>query len=323
MIGRPVLLGTAVAATVAIAAALYLLRPPPVALPTLSTPTPTSAPVVEAPTAAPCIATTSDGMPPPGAQSVTRNTAIAFRFIPPGCYPRELGTLRQVKGRWSFPFHRRDTITRGFWMAETETTQDEWFRLMGDRPSTYKDCGDCPVESVSWVDAVMFANALSAREGLSSCYSVSGTDVQFAGLECPGFRLATLSEWKYAFRGTEGRRFPWGDEEPTTARANYGKAHEKPMPVRFFPGDRTPEGVYGMGANVSEWVNDWSEEGIGSKEDQIDPLGAPSGTLRHWAGTDYLQTQEYVQMAGGGAMLPELSNAGVGVRLVRTWRGPE
>ena len=224
----------------------------------------------------PCLASPGANMPGAGERWVAPRSAIAFRFIPPGCYPRELGMIRMVGGRGKFPFYRRDTITRGFWMAETETSQNEWLVVMADNPSYHKDCLDCPVESISWLDAVRFANTLSLREGLAPCYTLNGTDVEFAGLES-GFRLPTKSEWKYAFRGAEGRRFPWGDEEVTATRANYGGTHGATTPVRFYADDRTPFDVYGLAANVSEWVNDWSEMGLGPKEDQIDPMGPPSG----------------------------------------------
>jgi formylglycine-generating enzyme required for sulfatase activity len=254
---------------------------------------------------------------------VAPNTAIAFRFIPPGCYLREFGTIRMVRGRGRFPFYRRDTLSRGFWMAETETSQNEWLVVMADNPSYHQGCLDCPVESISWLDAVRFANGVSLREGMAPCYTLNGSDVEFAGLDCPGFRLPTHSEWKYAFRGAEGRRFPWGDEDPTPARANYGGTHGDTAPVRLFSDDRTPFEVYGMAANVSEWVNDWRETDPGPREDQVDPMGPSSGQLRQWVGTDFLQDAVYVEMAGGGAMLPTLSQPNLGVRLVRTWQGPE
>jgi hypothetical protein len=52
-------------------------------------------------------------------------------------------------------------------------------------------------------------------------------------------------------------------------------------------------------------------------------MGPSSGQLRQWVGTDFLQDAVYVEMAGGGAMLPTLSQPNLGVRLVRTWQGPE
>ena len=53
-----------------------------------------------------------------------------------------------------------------------EVTQGEYETLMGKNPSDFKKCGaTCPVEQVSWYDAVAYANALSDKEGLTRCYS--------------------------------------------------------------------------------------------------------------------------------------------------------
>jgi hypothetical protein len=92
-------------------------------------------------------------------------------------------------------------IGRAFCMKETEVTQGEWQRLMGNNPSVFYACGDdCPVEYVSWWDAVAYCNALSVSMGLPQCYSLTqclgepGTAgytcavVEFAGLDCTGFR---------------------------------------------------------------------------------------------------------------------------------------
>ena len=57
-------------------------------------------------------------------------------------------------------------------MGTTEVTQGLYRKVMGMNPSYNKKCGDnCPVEKVSWYDAVAFANKLSEMEGLEKCYS--------------------------------------------------------------------------------------------------------------------------------------------------------
>jgi formylglycine-generating enzyme required for sulfatase activity len=86
-------------------------------------------------------------------------------------------------------------------MATTEVTQGQWMAMMGDNPSNYVNCGaNCPVEQVSWLDAIRYANMLSAQDGLPPCYDGNGVvigDPDGNPYACTGYRFPTESEWEH------------------------------------------------------------------------------------------------------------------------------
>jgi len=109
------------------------------------------------------------------------------------------------------PRHRV-RITRPFYLGKYEVRQAEYEAVMGDNPSQFKGKPKNPVESVSWLDAVLFCNQLSEREGLKPYYEISGETVQIPARKASGYRLPTEAEWEYACRAGTTTRYCSGDD---------------------------------------------------------------------------------------------------------------
>lgn len=169
----------------------------------------------------------------------------------------------------------RVTISSPFLLKATEVTQGEWKAVMGSNPSSFSSCGDnCPVENMTWFDAVEFCNRLSKKEGLEQCYQINGTSVTSRGPACRGYRLPTEAEWEYSARaGTADARY--GD---INAVAWYDQnSGSKTHPV----GQKSPNawGLWDMLGNVWEWCDDWYADKLPGGS-VTDPTGPSSGSTR-------------------------------------------
>ena len=118
--------------------------------------------------------------------------------------------------------------------------------------------GSLPVVNVDWFDAQAYC--------------------QWAGK-----RLPTEAEWEKAGKGTDDRRFPWGNVEPTHKHLNFNqkwRGEQTLVPVGIYELGKSPYGLYDMAGNVWEWVSDWFSIGFNYADTLHNPRGPMSGVMK-------------------------------------------
>ena len=154
------------------------------------------------------------------------------------------------------------TLTKDYYIGETEVTNLLWFAVMGNISGINYGL-NVPAEEIDWDDCQKFITKLSQLTGLK-------------------FRLPTEAEWEYAARG--GHKKPtqtlYSGSNTINDVAWYNKRSSSIDKYAVALKEANALGLYDMSGNVFEWCNDWYDYDYYSSSPQIDPTGPESG-LHH------------------------------------------
>ena len=170
-----------------------------------------------------------------------------------------------------------------FYIDKYEVTQKEYKKVIGENPSYFKNCEDCPVESVTWFAAQEYCDKV-------------------------GKRLPTEAEWEYAAR-SGGKKEKWAGTSASPALYTWYSANSgrKTHPV----GQKKPNGlgIYDMSGNVWEWCSDWYDNNYYRNSPKVNPQGPSSGNSRVLRGGSWFGNE------GGG------TRSALRLRVIPDYRG--
>ncbi|MEM9159458.1 MAG: formylglycine-generating enzyme family protein [Verrucomicrobiota bacterium] len=225
---------------------------------------------------------------------------MRMRWVEPGSFM--MGSPKDETGRSADETRRQVTLTKGFWLAETPCTQEQWQAVMGRIPSSQTGSDDLPVESISWLDCQEFIEALGKTHSEMEA------------------RLPTEAEWEYACRA--GTNTAFNDGSPCTEPSGRDPALDKlgwfdknsgveTHPVKMKKANEW--GFHDMHGNVWEWCNDWY--GSIKSVDVVDPTGPRTGEARVLRGGGVWYDAQLCRSASRIRGGPDYRNRLIGFRL--------
>ena len=239
------------------------------------------------------------------------DNGFEFVWVPSGSFI--MGSALEEEERDEEERQHPVRISNSFYMSETEVTQELYEKVMEENPSSVSD-SKLPVNQLTWYDALRFANRLSLKEGLETCYIINGEKASWPkGPECLGYRLPTEAEWEYAARANAPGLYSGGNDIDTVSWYESNSSSQV-QPV----GTKSPNqwGIYDMSGNVWEWV--WDGYGAYSTEEVIDPIGEELSSYRIRRGGSVGHLERYARNAYRVRVNPTFRSYDIGFRIVRT-----
>jgi formylglycine-generating enzyme required for sulfatase activity len=226
--------------------------------------------------------TAKTASPKSGDAKVNPKDGLRYRWIPPGTYISGCSPGDSDCFADEFPT-RKITLTRGFWLGETEVTQAAYEKITGDNPSI--NVGpNLPVDEIASDDAEAYCKAI-------------------------GGRLPSEAEWEYAARGgTTGPRYGELDQIAWYWKNSGFTTH----PV----GQKKPNayGLYDMLGNVVEWTHSWYTVEV--SQENINPTGPSTAEFKSLRGGGWWDDPELVRASYRSRFEPDFADFNIGFRCV-------
>lgn len=231
-------------------------------------------------------------------RSLKTSQGLELRLIQPG--ELRMGAARREQGRRANETERDVRLTRPFYVGTHEVSNSQYRAFQPKHTSgaeKYQQlaAGSHPVVMLSWQEAAAYCNWLSDQEQRPRAYVDTAGQLALAVPITTGYRLPTEAEWEWAARyngGGGSRRYPWGDAMPLPAGAgnyadrtaqgvvanvlaDYSDGYTVTAPVGSF--SPSPLGLFDLGGNAAEWVNDRYTVYPSGGALAVDPTGPADG----------------------------------------------
>ena len=197
----------------------------------------------------------------------------------------QMGSDAADDNDWDKPVHSV-TLTKDYYMGETEVTQALWYAVMGSVFLGYRS-SNLPVDWVSWDDCQTFITKLNALTGAT-------------------FRLPTEAEWEFAAKGgkkSQGYTYAGSNTIEDVAwysENSYSLGSSSPDYGTHAVATKAPNelGLYDMSGNVTEECQD--RLGEYSSDVQADPTGPDSGTYHVYRGGSWFGKMDECRVTARG-----------------------